>query len=90
MNDRLILSPPPAKNILLSSGEDIETAINKLNNSTNTNITEVKIKIEDLEKNINNLKSLTTSLNSSVNGLNQRYYCEVCYEHNPQDTSFTS
>ena len=58
MNDRLILSPPPAKNILLSTGVDVETAINRLNNS--------------------------------VNILNQRYYCEVYYDHNSQDSSFTS
>lgn len=37
MNNRLVLSPPPAKNILLSSGEDVETAINRLNNRTSIN-----------------------------------------------------
>ena len=36
MINRLILSPPPAKNILLSSGEDIETAINNAKKDINS------------------------------------------------------
>lgn len=32
MNDRLILSPPPARDVKLSSGESVEDSINDLNN----------------------------------------------------------
>ena len=32
MNDRLILSPPPARDIKLSSGKSIEDSIDDLNN----------------------------------------------------------
>ena len=32
MNDRLILSPPPAKDIKLSSGKSVEDSIDNLNN----------------------------------------------------------
>lgn len=32
MNDRLILSPPPARDVKLSSGESVEDSINVLNN----------------------------------------------------------
>ena len=65
MNDRLILSPPPAKNILLSSGEDIETAINKLNNSTNTN----KTKIDSLETSVKTLNNSIDTLNKDLSDL---------------------
>lgn len=60
MDNKLILSPPPAKNILLSTGEDVESAINKLNNSISTNNTDVKTKIEGLENNINRLNNRTS------------------------------
>lgn len=60
MNDRLILSPPPAKNILLSTGVDVETAINRLNNSISTNNAVVKTKIKSLEDNINKLNNRTS------------------------------
>lgn len=33
MNDRLILSPPPAKDIKLSSGKSVEDSIDNLNSS---------------------------------------------------------
>lgn len=32
MNDRLILSPPPARDVKLSSGKSVEDSINDLNN----------------------------------------------------------
>lgn len=57
--------PPPAKNILLSSGEDIETAINKLNNSTNTN----KTKIDSLETSVKTLNNSIDTLNKDLSDL---------------------
>lgn len=33
MNDRLILSPPPARDVKLSSGKSVEDSINDLNSS---------------------------------------------------------